>query len=199
MHIPVGRPVNVALQSDDVIHSFWVPKLAGKRDMIPNHTNYIWFTPQNTGTYYGQCAEFCGISHANMSFRVVVDTPAAFDAWIKAQQAPPATPATAQEKAGATAFTQATCGACHTIGGTTAPGFPVNGLVITGPNLSHVGSRTTLAAGLLANSTSDLERWLTDPGAVKPGNEMAAMIGPAHVMLSSQQVSDLTAYLESLK
>jgi cytochrome c oxidase subunit 2 len=193
MHIPVGQPVRVALQSADVIHSFWVPKLAGKRDMIPDHTNYIAFTPQKTATYFGQCAEFCGISHANMSFRVVVDTPADFAAWVKAQQQPPVAPSTAQQQAGAKAFQQVTCAGCHTIGGTAAPGL--NG--IRGPDLTHIGDRSTIAAGLLPNTPADLDRWLANPQEVKPGNLMAKVVAPG--MLSQQQIQDLTAYLESLK
>ncbi len=197
MHIPTGRAVNVALQSADVIHSFWVPKLAGKRDMIPNHTNYIWFTPEHTGTYFGQCAEFCGISHANMGFRVVVDSPADFAAWLAAQQRPAAAPSGAQLQAGATDFTSAGCAACHQIGATAPTGFPVNGLTIIGPNLTHYGSRGTLAGGEMVNNAQDTSVWLADPDAVKPGNLMSTFIHKGQ--LPPQEVQDLTAYLESLQ
>ena len=190
MHIPVGQPVNIGLQSADVIHSFWVPKLAGKRDMIPNHTNYIWFTPQKQATYDGQCAEFCGISHANMGLRVVVESPEAFAAWVRAQQADARAPVTAQQQAGAADFATLTCASCHTINGTSAQGT-------TGPNLTHVGSRGTIVAGLLTNTPDNLGRWLADPEAVKPGNLMGKVVTPG--LLTPQQISDLTAYLESLQ
>ena len=190
MHIPVGQPVNIALKSADVIHSLWVPELAGKRDMIPNHTNYLWFTPEQTGTYPGQCAEFCGIQHANMRFSVVVETPADFAAWVQTQQRTVALPATAAQQAGATVFQQVTCAGCHTIAGTAASGT-------IGPNLTHFGSRQTIAAGVLPNTPTDLEHWLQDPDGVKPGNLMGKTVAAG--MLSQEQVRDLTAYLESLQ
>lgn len=190
MHIPTGRAVNIALQSTDVIHSFWVPKLAGKRDMIPNHTNYIWFTPEKTGTYYGECAEFCGISHANMGFRLVVDTPADFAVWLSAQQRPALAPGNAQAQAGAKTFLTAGCTGCHTIAGTNAKG-------VIGPDLTHFGSRLTLAAGLLPNDAADLQHWLADPQGVKPGNLMANVVKPGS--LTPQQIADLNVYLENLK
>jgi cytochrome c oxidase subunit 2 len=190
MHIPTGRAVNIALKSADVIHSFWIPKLAGKRDMIPNHTNYIWFTPERTGIFYGECAEFCGISHANMGFRVVVDTPAAYAAWLAAQQRPAAAPSGAQAQAGAQTFLSSGCAGCHTIAGANAKGT-------IGPNLTHVGSRLTLAAGLLPNDAADLQHWLANPGGIKPGNQMAQVVTPG--MLTTQQQAELSAYLENLK
>ena len=192
LHLVVNRPVNIALQSADVMHSFWVPKLAGKRDMIPNHTNYLWFTPQQTATYYAECGEFCGIAHADMSFRVVVDTPEQFAAWVRDQQQV-AQPATAQQQAGAKVFAQMTCNQCHSVGSQQAPGMGG----VLGPNLSHVGSRLTLAAGVLPNNADSLHQWLSDPERVKPGNLMAKIVTPG--MLSPQQISDLTAYLQSLK
>lgn len=190
MHIIVGRPVNVALKSADVMHSFWVPKLGGKRDMIPNHTNYLWFTPEKTDTYYAECAEFCGISHANMSFRVVVDTPAQFDAWVQEQHHVAAAPASPQAVAGAQDFMNLSCAGCHTISGTSAAG-------VTGPNLTHLGSRGTLAAGTLPNNPANLAQWLADPDGIKPGNLMGKVVVPG--MLNQTQITDLTAYLESLK
>jgi cytochrome c oxidase subunit 2 len=185
LHIPVGRTIVAKLRTDDVIHSFWVPKLAGKMDLIPNKTNQLWFQADEPGVYYGQCAEFCGPSHANMRLRVIAHPEAAFDAWVKAQQAVAEAPADASAQEGMRVFQQR-CTACHTIAGT-----PAHGKI--GPNLTHFASRQTLAAGLLPNSPSNVQRWLHNPQAVKPGSRMP------NLGLSEAEVKALTAYLQQLR
>ncbi len=199
MHIPVGQPVNIALKSADVMHSLWIPKLAGKRDMIPNHTNYLWFTPQKMDTYYGECAEFCGVSHANMGFRVVVQSQADFDAWVKTQQQPAIAPSTPQQQAGQQVFS-GSCAVCHQVGATAPRGFPdpqAPSVLIIGPNLTHIASRSTIAAAMFPNDPTSLAQWLGDPPAEKPGNLMGLVIG--HGVMQGQQLNDLVAYLDSLK
>lgn len=194
IHLPVGRTVNVALQSKDVLHSFWPPKLAGKRDMIPNHTNYMWFTPQQVSTDLGSCTEFCGESHAKMGFWTVVESQADFDAWVKAQQAVPPPPTDPTLQQGAKVFQSAGCGGCHTIAGTQAKGQ-------IGPDLTHVGSRQSIAATWLPNDEASLKSWIRDPAATKPGEGKSAWTMPG---FSSQQISDsdldaLVKYLKSLQ
>lgn len=186
LHIPAGRVVQAQLRSEDVIHSFWVPKLAGKMDVIPNKVNRMWFSADEPGTYFGQCAEFCGVSHANMRFRVVVHPAAEFDAWVRAQQQPAQPMADNKALEGAQVFRQKGCMACHAIAGTPARGE-------VGPNLTHVGSRHTLAAGLLENSPRNLARWLRNPQDVKPGSRMP------NLGLSNAEITALVAYLQDLK
>ena len=185
LHIPVGRTVIAQLRTDDVIHSFWVPKLAGKMDLIPNKINHLWFQADAPGVYYGQCAEFCGSSHANMRLRVIAHPEDAFASWIEAQQAAAKAPTEPLAQEGAQVFQQR-CTACHAVAGTSANGK-------TGPNLTHFGSRQTLAAGLLPNSPSHVARWLQNPQAVKPGSLMP------NLGLSEAEVQALTAYLQQLK
>ena len=196
LHVPVGVTVNVELISSDVIHSFWVPKLAGKMDILPGATTSQWFTADEVGEYYGQCAEFCGESHAWMRFRVIADTPEDFDVWTASQLAESVEPATPEETAGAALFLSKGCLACHTISGVPAAAG------ILGPNLTHLGSRTTLAAGIMDMSAANLKEWLIDPEEVKPGNVMSdealAYTNPAFA-LSSDDVDNLVAYLQSLK
>lgn len=189
LHVPVGRAVRVTLKSDDVIHSFWVPQLVGKIDMVPGHENHLWFTPDTArpDAYFAQCAEFCGASHANMRFRVFVDTVAGFDGWSKATLADAAKPTTDLAKAGEQQFTASGCIGCHTVKGNPLAQGKV------GPNLTHVGSRTTIASGVLPNNADGMHRWLSDPPAVKPGSKMP------NLGLNEDQVQKLTAYLESLK
>ncbi len=186
LYLPVGRPINVREESADVIHSFWVPALGGKRDVVPGKVNALWFTPNSTGTFPGQCAEFCGESHANMRLRAVVVTSEEFDAWVQRQRQPAATPADPQALAGAQLFQQRGCAGCHTITGTAAQGR-------VGPDLTHVGSRTTIAAGLLENTPQNLSAWLRDPPGVKPGARMP------NLNLSEEELGALVAYLQSLK
>ena len=189
LHIPVGRAVSVTLKSDDVIHSFWVPQLVGKVDMMPGHTNRLWFTPDTARdeAYLAQCAEFCGASHANMRFRVFVDTEAKFNEWTKATAADAAKPASDLAKAGEQQFTASGCIGCHTVKGNPLAQGKV------GPNLTHIGSRTTVAAGILPNRAEDMHKWLANPPAVKPGSKMP------NLALTEEQIQKLTAYLESLK
>jgi cytochrome c oxidase subunit 2 len=185
LHVPAGRTIVAELRTEDVIHSFWVPKLAGKMDLIPNKINHLWFQADKPGVYYGQCAEFCGSSHANMRLRVIVHPEADFEAWIKGQQRVAETPTEASAQAGMRVF-QERCMACHRVAGT-----PANGKV--GPNLTHIASRQTLAAGLLPNSPSNLQRWLHNPQAIKPGSLMP------NLGLSEAEVQALAAYLQHLK
>ncbi len=179
--IPVGVPVRINLTSRDVIHSFWVPKLGGKMDMIPSRTNTTWIEADAVGHYRGQCSEFCGLQHANMAFDVRVLSQADFEAWWNQQ----ITPAPAVDDPGLETF-MVRCAACHTIRGTTAGG-------ILGPDLSHFGSRATIAAGLMPNTPENLARWINNTQTIKPGAKM-----PELDMLASE-IDDVTHYLESLK
>jgi cytochrome c oxidase subunit 2 len=190
MHLPVGRPVRILLESADVIHSFWVPQLGGKRDVIPGHTNAITLVAHTPGVYLGQCAEFCGLSHANMRFRVFVETPERFHAWSAQQVRPPVVPGRPTDTAtpiegGARLYAGSACVTCHTINGVSTQRV--------GPDLTHFGSRTTLAGGVLENTPQNLAAWLRDPAAVKPGAQMPALGLPA------QEITALVTYLESLK
>jgi len=189
IHLPMGQPVQLELQSADIIHSFWVPALGGKRDVIPGHMNTMTLVASVPGVYLGQCAEFCGLSHANMRFRVFVDTPAEFTTWSTHQAAPAAVPGRPLETAGAVAagaqlYATSLCVTCHTINGVSTQ--------TVGPDLTHFASRTTLAGGIADNTPDNLAAWLRDPEAVKPGAQMP------NLGLSSQEVSQLVAYLESL-
>jgi cytochrome c oxidase subunit 2 len=184
LHLPVGRSINVELRSGDVIHSFWVPQLSGKVDMVPGHNNRLWFTPEQTGTFLGQCAEFCGTSHAHMRFRVVVESEADFDAWVDSQLAD-AAPAQGTLAEAGEGIATTICAACHTIRGTTAAGQ-------IGPDLTHVASRTTLASGMFDNDTDNLRDWLADPPDVKPGSKMP------NLNLTDEQLDQLVAYLQGL-
>lgn len=189
MHVPVGRPVALVMTSADVIHSFWVPKLGGKRDLMPRRTTRIAFTPDSVGEVLGQCAEFCGESHANMRFMVVVDDAHGFAAWAANEQAPPVAAETmgALARRGAEAFRDPRnqCMACHTVQGIT-PG-------VIGPNLTHVGSRSTIASGILPNTEEALARWIRDPLREKPGSLMPK------VDVAEDTIAALVAYLQSLR
>jgi len=231
-YIPEGRTVEFLLRSADVIHSFWVPRLAGKRDVIPGHETHLWFTADSIGRFTGQCAEFCGLSHALMKLEVVVAAPDDFAAWVEAQTQPSPVlqvaaesdtidaaetraelapdVAEAQEEPGRADDTGAAapapqdadlatiieegqqllmtrgCIACHRIQGTPAAG-------VLGPDLSHVGSRRTIAAGILENTEENMIRWLRDPGEVKPGALMPTL------QLSEEELRTLAAYLRSLE
>jgi cytochrome c oxidase subunit II len=188
LHVPLGRTVQLSITSADVIHSFWAPALGGKRDAIPGHVNRIAFHPDSTGDYSGQCAEFCGASHANMRLRVVVDSDSGFGRWATVQLAGPAAPAprTAAER-GRAVYARSACIGCHTIQGV-SPG-------VIGPNLTHVGSRATIASGLFPNDSAHLARWIADAPAMKPGSLMMRMQPP----LTDADVAALVAYLQILK
>jgi cytochrome c oxidase subunit 2 len=183
LHIPVGQPVLLELESADVIHSFWVPRLSGKKDMIPGRRNLLRIQADSPGTYGGQCAEYCGGPHALMGFVVIAHTPESFARWSAAKAAPP-TPAGGP---GAELFLSSGCAACHTIGGTAANG-------LAGPDLTHVGSRRTIGAGILPNNRGTLAGWVADSQTIKPGNRM-----PAYKQFSADELNAVAEYLESLK
>ena len=186
LHLPVGVPVRIFLKSNDVIHSFWVPSLAGKEDLIPGRVNDITITPQRIGTYRGQCAEFCGAQHAHMALTIDVESDADFIKWWRHQlQAAPA-PATPLAQAGYDFVTSRNCSACHAIAGT-----PANGTV--GPDLTHFASRRTIAAGTMPMSEGNLYGWVADPQSLKPGNHMPT------IGLEPDQLHSVVAYLETLK
>ncbi len=186
LHVPLGRPVAIELHSKDIIHSFWVPRIGGKRDLVPGRTNRISFTADKAGYYPGQCAEFCGDSHALMRMDLMVDSPEEFERWVEAQQAPAVTPTEPLAREGAKAFLAAGCIACHRIAGTPAQS-PV------GPDLTHVGSRKHLASGILENTAENMARWIRDPQAVKPGAKMVKL------EVTDQQMDAIVAYLQGLK
>lgn len=186
IHLPLGRPARIVLQADDVIHSFWVPNLAGKEDLIPGRLNVLTITPRKTGTYRGQCAEFCGLEHALMGLTVTVEEPAAFEAWKQRQLAPAAAPATPAQAEGAQLFQAKACVSCHRIEGTDAGGM-------LGPDLTHIASRRTLAAGTLPNTPEAMRSWIADPQAHKPGSNMPK------VTLSENELARLVDYMESLR
>lgn len=181
LHVPVGRTTQLTLVSADVIHSFWVPRLGGKRDLNPGSENRMWFTPDETGVYYGQCAELCGTSHANMRMQVFVDDSAAFEEWV-ASMRQPAVP----DSAGTMTFLISGCAACHAIAGTPAQGK-------IGPDLTNMGRRTTLASALIENTPENMADWLRNPDSVKPGALMPDL------NLDDQRIEDLVRFLEGLR
>ena len=185
VHIPVNTKVDFVLTSKDVIHSFWVPRLGGKTDLIPGRVNHLWLEANQTGTFYGQCAQLCGAGHAYMKFEVVVQSQAAYDAWIAQMQNPHVVVTTAEQKAGMALFQQ-DCSTCHTIGGTA-----FNGKI--GPNLTALMERPTIAAGTLTNTPANLAKWLQNPPGVKPGALMP------NLGLTQTQIQQLVSFLETLK
>jgi cytochrome c oxidase subunit 2 len=184
--LPVGRTTIVELRSQDVIHSFWIPNLHGKLDMIPGRVNEIRLLPTRVGRYRGECAEFCGLQHAHMAFDVAVVPVDEFESWRETQLRPARLPTTPAEHRGRQYFVQRECSSCHRIRGTTAGGN-------VGPDLTHVGSRATLAAGTLPNGRGPLAAWLADPQRVKPGAHMP------YVGLAPDELDALTTYLQSLR
>jgi cytochrome c oxidase subunit 2 len=187
LRLPVNEPVELELESSDVIHSFWVPALAGKVDMIPGRRTRLALLPTRTGTYRGACAEYCGASHAFMAFPVVVQEKAAFEGWLHQQAAPAPRPDDVLARAGQELFLAQGCGACHAVRGTNADGR-------VGPDLTHVGGRLSLAAGLLDNDRSAFNRWVSQSKAIKPGVHM-----PAFGMLAPPELAALAAYLDGLE
>lgn len=187
IHLPVGRRIDVLLDSPDVIHSFWIPSLAGKIDMIPGRINRLAIEPTRTGVYRGVCAEYCGTSHAKMRFSVVVSEPEEFAAWLEQQQEPAAPPEEPLAERGQELFFANGCGACHTVRGTPADGS-------VGPELTHVGSRLRVGAGILPNTPAGFLRWLNHTEEVKPGVHM-----PSFGMLPENDLKALATYLEGLK
>ena len=186
LHLPVGVPVRILLNSNDVIHSFWVPSLAGKQDLIPGRQNDISITPRKVGLFRGQCAEFCGAQHAHMALVVEVESYADFLKWWRHQLQPAPSPATPLALAGYNFVTGRNCSACHAIGGT-----PAGGTV--GPDLTHFASRRSIAAGTMAMSTGNLYGWVADPQALKPGTKMPT------IGLEPDQLHAVVAYLETLQ
>jgi cytochrome c oxidase subunit 2 len=182
IHVPVDQPVRLQLTTEDVIHSFWIPRLHGKVDMIPGTENTLTFTATETGRFRGQCAEFCGIAHAQMVAYVEAQAPDAFDDWVDGQQQDAAAPATAGQEV----FLEAGCAACHTVAGTEAVGG-------VGPDLTHLASRETLAAGIVPNTRDSLAALILDPWGVKPGIAMP----PAE--LDDAQLAALLDYLQELQ
>ena len=186
LHIPAGQPVVLELQSADVIHSFWVPRLSGKLDMIPGRRNLMRIQADRPGVFGGQCAEYCGGPHALMGFTVIAHEPRQFAQLMQARQERATVPVTAGA-AGPRLFDEAGCAACHRIAGTGANG-------LAGPDLTHVGARRTLGAGILPNNRGTLMGWIGNSQAIKPNNRM-----PAYTNLSGQQLTDLALYLEAQK
>lgn len=186
IHLPVGQTARADLESADVIHSYWVPQMGGKVDMIPGRVNQTVFEPDKLGSYLGICSQFCGAEHAKMHFLLVVDTPAAYQAWLADQRLPAAQPTGADAVAGGQLIQTIACAGCHTIRGT-----PMAGKV--GPDLTHFGSRQGIAAMTLPNTPANLYTWLSDTQGVKPGARMP------QIVLPPSQYKLLVAYLEELK
>jgi cytochrome c oxidase subunit 2 len=182
MHIPVRTPVTVDVRTGDVIHSFWVPELNRKIDAIPGVKNAIELYADKAGVYRGECLQYCGLQHAHMGFLVFADPPATFNAWLAAQARSVRPAASAGERI----FMQGSCSSCHAIRGTSAQGR-------VGPDLTHIGSRTTLAGASIENTPSELGRWIVDSQAIKPGNQMP------DIRLDARSLRELVAYLESLR
>jgi cytochrome c oxidase subunit II len=186
LHLPAGRPAQIELRSTDVIHSLWIPVLAGKEDLIPGYNNTITITPQVVGDYRGQCAEFCGLQHAHMALDVRVDAPDAFAAWWERQLAPARTPASENAKSGQQLFEQGPCALCHRIRGTQASGM-------SGPDLTHLASRRMLAASTLPLDRSTLVAWILKPQDYKPGVHMP------NAPLAPEEVETIADYLMELQ
>jgi cytochrome c oxidase subunit 2 len=186
IHVPVGEPVLFLLSSSDVIHSMWVPNLAGKKDLIPGYTQSLWFQADTPGVYRGQCAEFCGEQHAKMALEIVAQPLGEYRHWVATQQGPGAPPTDSITRRGQEVFLTAPCAMCHAISGTPAGSH-------AGPDLTHLASRRTIAAGTLPNTRGNLAGWIVDPQRVKPGAKM-----PPN-MLEPKDLEALLTYLQSLK
>jgi cytochrome c oxidase subunit II len=186
IHIPAGRPVVLELRSTDVIHSFWPPSLSQKRDLIPGDANSLWFQADTPGVYRGQCLEYCGLQHAKMGFLVLADAPADFATWLAGQRDTARTPTDSVTRRGQEVFLASSCVMCHAIGGT-----PAGSRI--GPDLTHLASRQTIAAGTLPNTRGNLAGWILNPQAIKPGTRM-----PPN-QFSPDDLQALLTYLETLK
>ncbi|HET9954222.1 MAG TPA: cytochrome c oxidase subunit II [Polyangiaceae bacterium] len=186
LHLPAGRRVELELTSADVIHSFWVPNLHGKRDLIPSHITRLSFRPDQTGTFRGHCAEFCGLQHAHMDLPVVVETPTRFASWYEHERSNASVPHDPETQRGREIFMAGPCAFCHNVRGTDARGS-------VGPDLSHFGSRPELGAGAAKNTPESLKRWITQTQHLKPGTKMPATV------LSQVELDALARYLQSLK
>jgi len=183
LHVPINRPVWLRLESADVIHSWWVPALAGKMDVIPNHTNHTWFNAETEGLYLGQCAEYCGNQHAGMLLRVIASKPADFDAWLQTQVAPAVNDTTVAM--GRDIFQEYACSNCHTVKGVSDGQFA--------PDLTHLMSRQTIASGVAPLDPTTLRAWIDNPQALKPGCNMPSL------QLDTQELNAVTAYLLTLR
>jgi cytochrome c oxidase subunit II len=186
IHVPTGRPVALELRSTDVIHSFWPPNLSPKRDLIPGNVNSLSFRAESSGVYRGQCAEYCGLQHAKMAFLVVAESPDSFAQWLARQRDTAMTPTDQLTQRGQEVFLGSTCAMCHAISGT-----PAGSRI--GPDLTHLASRMTIAAGTLPNTRGNLAGWIVNPQSIKPGTRM-----PAN-QLEPADLQALLAYLETLK
>jgi cytochrome c oxidase subunit II len=186
LHIPVGRPVIINLRSGDVIHSFWVPTLHGKTDLIPGRLTTTWLQAETAGIFRGQCGEYCGLQHAHMGLVVIAEPSEVFERWLQHQRTTPPSPATAEEQDGLALVEHGPCGMCHTVRGTTAGAR-------TAPDLTHFATRGMIGAATLSNTRGNLTRWIADPQHIKPGNRMPA------TGLTPQEVSAIVAYLETLR
>jgi cytochrome c oxidase subunit 2 len=186
LHIPVGRPVIMTLKSSDVIHTFWLPSLHGKKDMIPGRTSLIRFRADQAGTYRGQCAEFCGLEHAMMAFLVTAEEKDKYETWADTQRREASNVLDAQQSRGRQVFMERSCVMCHTVQGTGAN-------ATFGPDLTHVASRQTLASGVLPNNRQQMAAWITQPQKLKPGTNMPA------TSLSTEELNSLLAFIDTLK
>ena len=191
LHVPVGdanHPTYLTMSAADVSHSFWVPRLAGKMDLIPNRINTMWIDPHDPGLYLGQCAQYCGTQHAKMLLRVYADAPADFEAWLARQKQPARAdfPENSAAAAGRQVFLHNACVNCHAVSGTIANGR-------FGPDLTHLASRDTIASGAIANTPANLRKWIDNPDSIKPGSLMPSM------HLSPRELDDITAYLSQLR
>jgi cytochrome c oxidase subunit 2 len=186
IHIPVDTRVNVVVTTADVIHSFWVPQLNRKIDMIPGQENRVLLDSSTTGIFRGQCSQFCGFQHAHMSMYVFVQPRAAFNAWLTQMSASAGRPANAEARAGQRLFTSAQCASCHQIRGTP-------GTATVGPDLTHLETRSSLASATIPNNPAELAAWIADPQKIKPGDRMPDL------GLSRAEVDELVAYLEGLR
>ena len=208
--VPVNRDVSVTLNSYDVLHSFWIPKLAGKKDIVPNKTNTTWFNAEEVGVFYGQCAEFCGIAHALMKLQVEAKTEEEFEKWLDDQRTLPVIPTTGLAAEGLQVFNSKGCLVCHTTAGPDTVAIResrqqafLDGQALThAPNLTHFASRTTFAGAILDNTEENLRQWLKNPEEVKPGNRMArlaAAFNNSELRLSEDDIIALVAYLQTLE
>ena len=185
VHLPIGQPVRVRLRTADVIHSLWLPQIAGKMDLIPAQVNEMWLQAEKPGVSRGMCAEYCGLQHAEMALAVTAESPAQFARWASRERAPAAAPASPDAKVGRVVFARS-CGACHSVAGTEALGR-------VGPDLTHFATRPTIGAGALTNTPANLARWITAAPQVKEGARMPA------IPLDGEQLRSVIAYLETLQ
>jgi cytochrome c oxidase subunit II len=186
IHVPIGQPVKLELATADVIHSFWIPQLAGKTDLIPGQRNVTWIEADSVGTYWGHCGEYCGLQHANMMMTVTAESPDEFSRWLEAQRAPAQEPSDRVAAAGRDVFGRSACALCHTVRGTGAGGA-------IGPDLTHLASRRTIGAGTVPNTRGNLAGWIANPHGIKPGVAMPAM------PLSPSELHAIVGYLQSLQ